>query len=85
MKMSDIKIGMSMNTIKEMTRDTENIFLSPLPSFMATEYKSVRNIDTKEEIFILFQNDIAIDITKNANKAIDWKQSRKTLDFILDN
>lgn len=85
MKLQDIKVGQNYKDIKKMVYDDEDFILSTLPSFLCTNYKSIQNLNTKEEIFVLFENNIVVDIKNNLEDIADLKKADKMLNWILEN
>lgn len=82
----DFELGEDRKTIKRRTyKEDSDVVFSTFPSFMNSEYHSLRNIVTNEEIFLLFENDKLVFVTNNISKVFDKEQAIRTLNFILDN
>ena len=80
------ELGEDMKTIKRRTyKEDSDVVFSTFPSFMNSEYRSLRNIVTNEEIFLLFKNNKLVYVTQNISKIFDKEQAVSTLNLILDN
>ena len=80
------ELGEDMKTIKRRTyKEDSDVVFSTFPSFMNSEYHSLRNIVTNEEIFLLFKNNKLVYVTQNISKIFDKEQAVSTLNLILDN
>lgn len=85
MKLSDIKLNQSLKEVKQLVYADENFILETMPSFIMTEYKSVQNLDTKKEIFVLFKDNKIVDIKNSLKDIADLEKADKFLGWILEN
>jgi len=82
----DFEFGEDVKTVKRRTyKEDSDVVFSTFPSFMNSEYHSLRNIVTNQEIFLLFKNNKLVSVTQNFSKIFDKEQAISTLNFILDN
>ena len=84
MKVSDIKLGQDLKQIKESIKKTNNIALSVLPSFMGSDYLSIKDLNTNESVYILVdENHIVTRITSKTEEVTELKRARDCIDQIL--
>lgn len=87
MKMEDIKIGMNFSEVRKQLNKTDNLIMDALPTFTMSAYDEVRNLDTKEKLYVLkdYETDTIIDVTSDFNKAVDNNKANECLREILEN
>ena len=84
MKITDIKLGQDLSQIKERIKKTNNIALSVLPSFMGSDYLSIKDLNTNENVYILVDEEhIITRITNRIEDVTELKRARDCIDQIL--
>ena len=88
MKLSSIKVGQKYQEVRNniIKGSNENLVIGNLPVFMLTDYVSARDLETKEEVFILrdYKTGIITDVQTDVNKIYDSSKSEKILNEIVD-
>lgn len=87
MKLTDIKVGMDYREVKKQIIKSENLVMSCLPAFCGSDYHVVKNLDTKEKIYVLRDYDTGIitDVTEDYNKAVNVESAEMNIKEILHN
>lgn len=87
MELTDIKIGMKYSEVRKNIQNTGNLVISALPTFCGSNYKCAENLETKEEIYILYDynTDIITDVTNDYDKAVNTERATRNLKEILSN
>lgn len=85
MELKNIKLGADYKATREAVKKSENLIITPFPSFCNSKYQIAENLDTKEEMYLLVKNGIIVDITTDDSKAYNYDEAERTLDFILGN
>ena len=72
-KLSSIKIGMKYQYVRNMVLKSKNLTITCLPASCNSDYDVIKNLDTKEIIYILRDLDTGIitDVTTNYYKTIN--------------
>lgn len=84
MKISDIKLGQDLKQIKEQAKKTDNIVISVLPSFMGSDYISIKDLKTNVTVYVLVDEEhIITRITNNVEEVTELKRARDCIDQIL--
>lgn len=87
MKLSDIKIGMNYEKVRNKIIKTEKLVIGALPSFCGSNYEVAENLETKEKVYVLYDYDTGIitDVTEDYYKAVNCERANRNIQEILHN
>lgn len=87
MKLTDIKVGMKYDEVRNKIIKTEKLVIGALPSFCGSDYEVAENLETKEKVYVLYDYDTGIitDVTDDYCKAVNTDRASRNIKEILHN
>lgn len=71
MNLSDIKIGVDYNELREQIKKNSHLSISPLPIFTVNKYKQMTDSTSTETLYIKIEDGKVTDITTDYSKVIE--------------
>lgn len=87
MKLTDIKVGMKYDDVRNQIIKTEHLVIGALPSCCMSDYEVAENLETKAKVYVLYDYDTEIitDVTDDYYKAVNVETMSRNIQEILYN